>query len=236
MIIEKIAMLTEVVGSEDGMHTYEVRRSWADKGKKGLVIELYPTISPDRCGELDLSSMHLLNHVNDFKWSAVRIVNLYSLVCSGKPKVSELHYDENNLAYFENILEDKSISEYDIVIATGSSLKTHTDTIETKIEVLTMLRDKGLEGQIKCISVNNANKDELLGAHPLFLGLHYGREQWELKDYPLLKELKVLEESKLLKKKSDLDKTKSEAVEKKQEKPGVAKKGGSEVKDDTKKK
>lgn len=65
MKTEKFVMQTELVASEDGLHTYEVRRSWSDKGKKGLVLELYPTLSMGRSGEMDLSTMHLLNHIKD---------------------------------------------------------------------------------------------------------------------------------------------------------------------------
>ena len=76
MITKKQNLETELVASEDGRHTYEIRRTWAETGKKGLVFELYPTISSDRCGEMDLSTMHLMNHVKDFGWSSVRIVQL----------------------------------------------------------------------------------------------------------------------------------------------------------------
>lgn len=195
MITEKFVMQTELVASEDGLHTYEVRRSWSDKGKKGLVLELYPTLSVGRCGELDLSTMHLLNHTKDFGWASVCIVNLYSVVCSGKPKVSELSYDEENIAYIEEIFESKDITDYDIVIATGNSLGTHTKTIEAKIDILSMLREKGLEQQVKYIVAGSADKEKWIGVHPLFLGLHYGKDVWRLETFPLHEELKALEES-----------------------------------------
>ncbi len=88
MITKKHNLETELVSSEDGIHTYEIRRTWAETGRKGLVIELYPTI--DRCGELDLSTMHLMNHVRDFGWGTVRIVNLYSTVFEGKPLTGQI--------------------------------------------------------------------------------------------------------------------------------------------------
>ena len=195
MITEKFAMQTELVASEDGLHTYEVRRSWADTGKKGLVLELYPTLSMGRCGELDISTMHLLNHTKDFGWAALRIVNLYSFVCTGKPKASELSYDEGNIAYIEGILESSDITEYDIVIATGNSLGSHMKTIEAKIDILSMLREKGLEKQVQYIVADSAEKEKWIGVHPLFLGLHYGRDVWRLEAFPLHEELKALEES-----------------------------------------
>lgn len=188
-------MQTELVASEDGLHTYEVRRSWSAKGRKGLVLELYPTLSMGRCGELDLSTMHLLNHIKDFGWASVRIVNLYSLVCMGKPKASELSYDEENIAYIEGILESKDIADYDIVIATGNSLGSHMKTLETRMDILSMLREKKLERQTKYIAAESADKGKWIGVHPLFLGLHYGRDIWRLEDFPLDDELKALEEN-----------------------------------------
>ena len=201
MITEKIVMQTEIIASEDGKHTYEIKRSWDDKGMKGLVLELYPTLSIGRCGEMDLSTMHLLNHAKDFGWGSVRIINLYSLVCSGKPKTSELFYDEENIAHIEEILESKDISDYDIVIATGNSLAKHSKTIEAKIDILTMLLEKGLEPQIKYITVDLEDKETMVGVHPLYLGLHHGKSVWRLEKFPIHDELKILEETLKLKEK-----------------------------------
>lgn len=195
MKTEKFVMQTELVASEDGLHTYEVRRSWSDKGKKGLVLELYPTLSMGRSGEMDLSTMHLLNHIKDFGWGSVRIVNLYSIVCTGKPKASELSYDEENIAYIEEILESRDIADYDIVIATGNSLGAHKKTLDTKIDIFSMIREKKLAKQAKYITVESEDKERFVGVHPLFLGLHYGRDIWRLETFPLEDELKALEES-----------------------------------------
>lgn len=56
--------------------------------------------------------MHLINHVNDFGWKEMRIVNLYANVITKKPSVSELQ--ENSLAYIEEILEEEDIKTYEI--------------------------------------------------------------------------------------------------------------------------
>ena len=196
MVKEEFTMRTELVASEDGSHTYEVRRSWSEDGKKALVLELYPTLSLGRADELDLSTLHLLNHAKDFGWGIVRIVNLYSLVCNGgKPKASELYYDDENMAYIEDILESKDISEYDIVIATGNSLSTHAATLETKTDILEMLRDKGLSGQVKSIVTDSMDVNKPSGVHPLFLGLHYGKDIWRLETFDIEEELKLLSEA-----------------------------------------
>lgn len=195
MVTEKFVMETELIASEDGMYTYEVRRSWSDKGRKGLVLELYPTLSAGRCGELDLSTMHLLNHMKDFGWGAVCIIKLYSFVCNGKPKVSKLSYEQENIAYIEGIFESKDIAGYDIVIATGSSLRKHNLTNEIKLDILHMIQNQKLEKQVKCIVTDSMTTGMQPGTHPLFLGLHYGKDVWKLESYPVQAELKRLEDA-----------------------------------------
>ena len=143
MITGEVNMNIWAVGTDDGKSTYEIRRKWGEEGKKALVIELYPTISVENCGVLDVSTMHLINHVNDFGWKEMRIVNLYANVITKKPSVSELQ--ENSLAYIEEILEEEDIKTYDIVIAWGNSLLTHKGTTNVKIDLLSMLEEKGLD-------------------------------------------------------------------------------------------
>lgn len=192
MITGEMNFKVWAVGTDDGKNTYEIRRKWGEDGKKALVIELYPTISADNCGMLDVSTMHLMNHVNDFGWKEMRIVNLYATVITKKPSVSELQ--ENSLAYIEEILEEDDIKEYDIVIAWGNSLSTHKSTILAKQDLLSMIAEKGLSKNVKSISVDGISMKSI-GAHPLYLGLHYPREKWNLVNYPLKEGLEALMQS-----------------------------------------
>lgn len=186
-----------VVGTEDGKSTYEVRRKWKEKGKKALVIELYPTINVENCGKMDVSTMHLLNHAEDFGWGELRIVNLYSTVITGKPRLSELK--EDSLPYIEDILEEKDIKTYDIVIAWGNSLTKHQTTINIKTDLLAMLEEKGLITNVKCISVSGLDGKKNIGIHPLYLGLHYSKDVWHLSQYPVKEVKNMLEETASLK-------------------------------------
>ena len=190
MFTETFRMDISAVGSDDGINTYEIRRKWAEKGKKALVIELYPTLTADQCGNMDVSTMHLMNHVQELGWGEVRIVNLYSKVFSEKPTVSQLSEDDNNLSYIEEILEEQDIGGYDIVIAWGNTLISHRQTIQAKTDLLTMIKDKGLAKQVKCIVTNNLKAD---GVHPLYLGLRYSKDIWSLQPFPLEKVLNELE-------------------------------------------
>ena len=198
MVKEKTNLETEVVTSEDGQNTYEIRRRWRE-GRKALVIELYPTITRERGECWDLSTLHLMSHASELGWGEIRIINLYSKVFSSKPVTADLKNDVENIAYIEEILESDDIREYDIVIAWGSSLATHTVTTEAKIDLLTMLKEKGLEGHVKHIVTDCLCTNKQTGTHPLYLGLHFSKDEWKLLNYPLndvLKELKKVSSEK----------------------------------------
>lgn len=92
-----ISMNVSAIGTDDGKSTFEVQRTWNEKGKKAIAIGMYPTISVENCGMLDVSNMHLLNHANDFGWGELRMLNLYATVVNGKPSVSQLQGKEYEL-------------------------------------------------------------------------------------------------------------------------------------------
>ena len=186
MITEVFGMTTEIVASDNGTHTYEIKRTWENGCLgKAIIIELYPTISIERKECLDLSTMHLMNHVTQFDWKEVRIINLFSMVFSYKPLACQLMTDIENLAYIEDMLEEDGIEEYDIVISWGSTLKNHAVTKETKRELLAMIQNKGLSCQVKQISVDGLKTNEQMCPHPLYLGLRHAKDRWFLVDFPL---------------------------------------------------
>ena len=58
-----------------------------------------------------------------------------------------------------------------------------------------MILDKKLEKQVKCIVTDFMDMEKQKGTHPLFLGLHYGRDIWKLESYPVQEEIKRLEDA-----------------------------------------
>lgn len=90
-------MNVSAIGTDDGKSTFEVQRTWNEKGKKAIAIGMYPTISVENCGMLDVSNMHLLNHANDFGWGELRMLNLYATVVNGKPTVQQFYCRNNSL-------------------------------------------------------------------------------------------------------------------------------------------
>lgn len=109
MMKNTISMNVSAIGTDDGKSTFEVQRTWNEKGKKAIAIGMYPTISVENCGMLDVSNMHLLNHANDFGWGELRMLNLYATVVNGKPKIML----SNNL---KRIRKSKGLSQEELAI------------------------------------------------------------------------------------------------------------------------
>ena len=55
-----------------------------------------------------------------------------------------------------------------------------------------MLKEKGLENQVKHIITDRLDTNGQRGTHPLYLGLRYAKETWKLQPYPLEKALEEL--------------------------------------------
>lgn len=50
MMKNTISMNVSAIGTDDGKSTFEVQRTWNEKGKKAIAIGMYPTISVENCG------------------------------------------------------------------------------------------------------------------------------------------------------------------------------------------
>jgi len=192
MIQEKFTIHTVVTGSDDGLFTYEISRSWDAEKKKALLIALYPTIDIFHASTHDLSTFYLLNHASEMNLGSVRILNLYSKVQTGKPSASKLTEDLENLAYISEVLEEPDISDYYIILGWGSSLSNHINTINSKIHILEALQEKGLSNNVMQLTTEDLDTITSSGVHPLYLGLHFNRSIWSLSSYPLEDELRAL--------------------------------------------
>ena len=192
MIQEKFTIHTVVTGSDDGRFTYEITRSWNSEKKKALLIALYPTIDIHHANSLDLSSMYLLNHSSQMDLGTIRILNLYSKVQTGKPMVSSLREDLENLAYISDVFEEPDINDYHIILAWGSSLSNHQLTINTKLQIMQMIKDKGLADNVMQLTTDDLDTLTSSGVHPLYLGLHYNRSFWSLSPFPFDAEFQTL--------------------------------------------
>lgn len=184
MIQENFTIHTVVTGSDDGKSTYEISRSWDSEKKPALLIALYPTIDIYHANWIDMSTMFLINHSTQMNLGSIRIVNLYSKVQTGKPLVSRLHEDIDNLAYISEIFDEPDINDYHIIIAWGSSLSNHKLTINAKLQILQIIKDKGLIDNVMQLAADDLEPTDSSCVHPLYLGLHHNHSNWTLCSFP----------------------------------------------------
>lgn len=178
MKTEALHMNVTLTYSDDMDNTFSIDRLWDDAGKKALIIMLYPTIGTGRLNEMDSSTCLLLNHMNDFEFGGITIVNIYSKVFGYKPGVKDLDKDEDNLKFLNEIMKSADIQNRTVIIAWGSAYATHKVTLEMKLEILRMLQRNKIEAYH--IVPEFADETMRQGIHPLYLGLHHSREKWSL--------------------------------------------------------
>lgn len=197
MISDTFTMQTELVASEDMIHTYSVSRKF-DNGfdRRILVCELYPTLSLDRISEFDLSTMHLLNHIRQLgDFSEVQIVNLFSFVCTnGKPTANKLKADDiENQAYLEDVLDEAKDDDTSIVIAWGSTWNQNETVQNLKQMVLNWIAEKGLEENTFHIVCDYLDTEKQCCTHPLYMGLRFSKEEWSLEKLDVQKMLEEMQ-------------------------------------------
>lgn len=164
-------MKTSIVGTDDGRETYEIRRTFDVEGKSAVLIALYPTVSLLNPIKMDSSTMYLLNHMHELGYNDIRIVNLFSKVFERKPSLKQLRESQDNISHIESLLDKVKADSMDIIIAWGSSMKRNKLSNEIKLQILEMIRDKGLEKYVKELTSVELEQ-ETLCPHMLWMGLH----------------------------------------------------------------
>ena len=169
---------TQVIGTEDGRDTYEVRKTISGiEGKRAVVIALYPTISLLSPYSMDSSTLYLLNKAKELGYNDFRIINIYSKVCKGKPSSKQLFIDDDNLSYIEQVFTEEKDNNSDIIIAWGSSLKLNETTKNVKVQIIRLLKKNIKEGRIKQFTAGDLDTESLLTPHVLWMGLHC-KDRW----------------------------------------------------------
>lgn len=207
MTEEMNSITTTITASEDGKHTFEIQKVLEDaEGKTAVIIELYPTLTAKDINKMDISTLHLMNHVEELGWKEVKIINLFSTVFDRKPLAAKLQFDLENLTYFEDMLDALDSRVFDFVIAWGTTLENNKAAKEMKRQFLALLEQRGLEKQVMQFSVDSLETQKQLSPHPLYLGLRHAKETWKLVPFPLqsiLKELMPKPEKKTEEKKAE---------------------------------
>lgn len=194
LITKTGTMTTSIVGS-DG-RVYEIIRDCSDGNctdeETAVIITLYPTT--DDVGQLDLSTLHILNHMKELGIKKIIFLYLFSKVCSARLSTRGLVEDEDNLAMVEQVLNEYSKAR--VIIGWGTSMSRSVAAVTSKKKVISFLEqreDKRL-WQLGCDGLDSSEN-----FHPLFLGIRQGKNcKWRLQPYDIPGELKPTEEGEKL--------------------------------------
>lgn len=195
-ITHKMTIETELVCSEDNKHTYEMVKRFPDiVGEKAYIILLYPTRTRNNMYSDDSTLNHLVSHMNELGLNELRIINLFSIVISGKMSSRGLQVDEENLKYIEDIMQQKSFADYKFLVAWGTSMATSYACQKAKAEIFNMFKKYQPKGKIYQLGTNNDNITVDF-AHPLFLGIRAKSSIWQLDEVKIKKNMLKLPEQK----------------------------------------
>ncbi len=186
----KSTIITTLLASEDDSHTYEVRKeTGGDKSKVAVVIMLYPSISAATINHCDSTTQSIVDHMEDIGVGTVRIINLFSKVCSARMSTRSIKLDQENLKYIEGVMKEKASSEFIWIFAWGCSMSACAVANQTKRMIINLMTKYLPEIKPQQFTVDGLDMKNERAIHPLFLKIRYGNTAWELEEYIVPREL-----------------------------------------------
>ncbi len=185
-----VSVKTVIVSSDDGTHTYEVKKTLLDdkgepaEGKDAILIGLHPTTRAEEPYKTDLSTNHLICKMRELGLRSVRILNLFSRVHeSEKLSARGLEVDQENLAYIESVLKETDLQTTLFILAWGNSMATCGAVNMTKARVSNLLAAHHPQGKLYQLSAPSLALESEECVHVLYLGIRHKREPWSLREY-----------------------------------------------------
>lgn len=186
----KSTMITTLITSEDDSHTYEVRKeAVGGKSKIAVVIMLYPSISSATIKHCDNTTQSIIDHMEDIGVGTVRIINLFSKVCSARMSTRSIKLDQENLKYIEGVMKEKVSSEVIWVFAWGSSMSACAVANQMKRMIINLMTKYLTGTKPQQFTVDGLDMKNEKAIHPLFLKIRHGNTAWKLDEYIIPKDL-----------------------------------------------
>ena len=176
---------TTILGSEDGLDTFDIRKTINTEGKSAIIIALYPTVSILDPYKTDSSTLYLVNKMHELYYNDIHIINLFSKVVSESGiSVKKLSKNPENIEYIKSLMNNVKENKTDIIIAWGSSMKRNRMVIEIKKIILQVISENKLQNQLKQLSFLDDNEEEvkMFCPHMLWVGLHGKNAIWTTKN------------------------------------------------------
>jgi len=181
MVKKEINIKTDVVSSDDLRHTYSVTKTIGGvDGKDGIIIQINPTITAEEINEIDSTTMHLVNHLQELGLRSVQMINLFSKICKGKMSSRNLELDIENLKYIEAIMKEKDFKDKVFIVAWGSSMASSRACNEAKRQIVTMFKKYCKNGTIYQLRSSKLDVARYPAVHVLYLGIRHKTEKWSL--------------------------------------------------------
>ena len=169
MKTETTTVKSKALFSDDRTHRLLLRKEW-DKNKKAAMIIM---INPNTADTLnmDLTTMLVINNLNELGFGAVNIVNLYSRIMN---KLSLRFNSNEDLLHPETdtVIEQYAAMSDAVIIAWGSAGNTSQRVRDRKAELLEHL-------------AQYSNKLYKIGAHGYHPLTPIIRSGWELEPYEM---------------------------------------------------
>lgn len=176
---------TEIVTSDDGMHTYElVKRLVGCEGECGYLISLYPTRTAENISSNDSTLNHLVSHMQELGFNELHIVNLFSKTVTSQ---RGLTIDEENMQYIEKLMNSKEFSNSKFVIAWGNSMQNSKAVGESKVRILNMFLKFCTKNKLYQLTTIDRKIDSTIAPHPLYIGIRANDATWGLQEFKIKK-------------------------------------------------
>lgn len=226
----KSVVQTTIISSDDGRFTYEIRKDFSNiKGKTAVVIMLFPGTSYLDILKTDNTTQSLINHVQELGFSQLRLVNIFSKVCSARMSVKNIQPDLEDLHYIENIMKEEGADSLEWIIAWGSSMSSSKVANQMKKQIIQRLKKHLPQVTLKQFMVEELDDVKNTAAlHPLYLKIRYANSHWILEDYQVPKEMLIADEKEETKQ-SD-NKNSNDSEEQSNQEQGLADKVKRQVK------
>lgn len=209
----KSTMITTLITSEDDCHTFEVRKEYdGDRTKTAVVIMLYPSISAGTILHCDSTTQSIVEHMKDIRVGTVRILNLFSKVCSARMSTRSVNVDQNNMKYIEGVFKEKNSSEYLWIFAWGSSMASCSAANQAKRMIINLITKYLSVSKPQQFTVDGLDMKNENATHPLFLKIRHSNSEWKLVDYIIPNGLMETSEKDAVTETKDIRKRKDKGV------------------------
>lgn len=204
MKVTESTLKTTIVSSEDERNTYEVRKEFVGiKGKTAVIVLLYPGIKASEAFKTDDTARALIEHMNAFNISCLRIVNLFSKVSTARISTRNLAVDTENLEYISSIVAEKDSDDYLYIIAWGSSMSKSSVSNASKRKILEIIQKGCPKAPLLQLSARDIDIKCQNAIHPLWLKIRNSNSEWILEPYIVPAELKANKDEKVEKNQVD---------------------------------